>query len=97
MAIRQKKKVLEILYTQFKEFELPLDIEHKSYVSIVGPRKSLNAISIKRSFKAWKYALLALRTQYPDLTKKPEPPAVKEAPKPSGLEALRAAKEANDE
>jgi hypothetical protein len=82
MAVRQKQLVLNTAYKHFKEFELPLDIDYKSYVNIVGPKDAVHAISVKRSFKAWKYLLHALKLKHPDLGKKPEPvPAPKPAPK----------------
>lgn len=83
MAVRVKQTVLDIAYKQFKEFELPLDIEYKSYTGIVGAKEALSPPSVKRSFKAWKYLLHALKKHHPDLVKKPEPkPAPKPAPKP---------------
>ena len=78
MAVRQKQKVLDITSAQFKDFGLPLDIEYKSYVEIVGPKESIDAISIKRSFKAWKYVLHALKVKHPELME-----ALKPAPKPA--------------
>jgi hypothetical protein len=82
MAVRQKQLVLNTAYKHFKEFELPLDIDYKSYVNIVGPKDAVHAISVKRSFKAWKYLTHALKLKHPDLGKKPEPvPAPKPAPK----------------
>lgn len=93
-----------MLHTHFEEFELPLDIEYKSYLQIVGQRTALSPVAIKRSFKAWKYALVALKREYPDLGKKkaPTPPPVVESPveKPeplSGLEALKAASKAKSD
>jgi len=73
MAVRQKQLVLDIAYKHFKEFELPLDIEYKSYMNIVGPKEALHAISVKRSFKAWKYLLHALKVAHPDLLEPPKP------------------------
>ena len=94
MAVRQKQLVLDTAYKHFKEFELPLDIDYKSYVNIVGPKEAIHAISVKRSFKAWKYLTHALKLKHPDLGKKPEPapapkpaPKAKEAPKPSSKAA----------
>ena len=94
MAVRQKQLVLDTAYKHFKEFELPLDIDYKSYVNIVGPKEAIHAISVKRSFKAWKYLLHALKVKHPELGKKPEPapapkpaPKAKEAPKPSSKAA----------
>ena len=82
MAVRQKQLVLETAYKHFKEFELPLDIDYKSYMNIVGPKEAIHAISVKRSFKAWKYLTHALKLKHPDLGRKPEPaPAPKPAPK----------------
>ena len=99
MAVRQKQLVLETAYKHFKEFELPLDIDYKSYMNIVGPREAIHAISVKRSFKAWKYLLHALKLKHPDLGKKPEPaPAPKPAPEPTKdpLEALSKAASAEE-
>ena len=94
MAVRQKQLVLDTAYKHFKEFELPLDIDYKSYMNIVGPKEAIHAISVKRSFKAWKYLLHALKVKHPELGKKPEPapapkpaPKAKEAPKPSSKAA----------
>ena len=82
MAVRQKQLVLDTAYKHFKEFGLPLDIDYKSYMQIVGPKEAIHAISVKRSFKGWKYLLHALKIKHPDLGKKPEPvPAPKPAPK----------------
>jgi hypothetical protein len=82
MAVRQKQKVLDIAYAQFKKHGLALDIDYKEYAKVVGPQDALHAISVKRSFKAWKYLLHALKVKHPDLGKKPEPaPAPKPAPK----------------
>tara|TARA_Y100000385_G_scaffold162825_1_gene168789 strand:+ start:346 stop:657 length:312 start_codon:yes stop_codon:yes gene_type:complete len=82
MAVRVKQTVLDIAYKHFKEFELPLDIEYKAYTNIVGAKEALSPPSVKRSFKAWKYLLHALKKHHPDLGKKPEPaPAPKPAPK----------------
>jgi hypothetical protein len=94
MAVRQKQLVLDTAYKHFKEFELPLDIDYKSYMNIVGPKDAIHAISVKRSFKAWKFLTHALKLKHPDLGKKPEPapapkpaPKAKEAPKPSSKAA----------
>jgi len=90
MAVRQKQAILNTAYKQFKEFELPLDIEYKNYVDIVGPRQAIHPISVKRSFKSWKYILHALRLNYPELSQAPvvvsEPPAPE--PKSDPLAAL---------
>jgi len=91
MAVRQKQLVLDTAYKHFKEFELPLDIDYKSYMNIVGPKDAIHAISVKRSFKAWKFLTHALKLKHPELGKKPEPvPAPKPAPEPKKdpLEAL---------
>jgi hypothetical protein len=100
MAVRQKQKVLDTAYTHFKEFGLPLDIEYKSYVNIVGPKEALHVISIKRSFKAWKYLLHALRIKHPDLREKapaPKPTTPKPAPKPKAAPSKPAKAEAKSE
>jgi hypothetical protein len=92
MAVRVKKTVLDIAYKHFSEFGLPLNIEYKAYASIVGPKEALSAPSVKRSFKAWKYVLHALKKNYPDLVKKSEPkPAPPKAPKPAPKAAVKPA------
>jgi hypothetical protein len=99
MAVRQKQLVLDIAYKHFKEFELPLDIDYKSYMNIVGPKDAIHAISVKRSFKAWKFLTHALKLKHPELGKKPEPaPAPKPAPEPKKdpLEALSKAAPAEE-
>ena len=104
MAVRQKQKVLDIAYKHFKDFELPIDIEYKSYVDIIGAKDAVHAISVKRSFKAWKYLLHALKKHHPDLMKKPEPapkpapkPTPKPAPKPKAAPSKPAKAEAKSE
>lgn len=100
MAVRQKQKVLDTAYTHFKEFGLPLDIEYKSYVNIVGPKEALHVISVKRSFKAWKYLLHALKIKHPDLREKapaPKPTTPKPAPKPKAAPSKPAKAEAKSE
>jgi len=99
MAVRQKQLVLDTAYKHFKEFELPLDIDYKSYMNIVGPKDAIHAISVKRSFKAWKFLTHALKLKHPELGKKPEPvPAPKPAPEPKKdpLEALSKAAPAEE-
>jgi hypothetical protein len=92
MAIRQKQTVLNIAIKHFKEFGLPLDIDFKSYTAIVGPREALHPISVKRSFKAWKYLTHAVRVQCPELEDKPAPkPAPSKAPKPKSKGAVKPA------
>jgi len=84
MAIRQKQAVLDIVIKQFKEFGLPLDIDYKSYTTIVGPSEAIHPMSVKRSFKAWKYVTHAIRLKCPELANKPEPiPEPVEPPKPA--------------
>ena len=105
MAVRQKQQVLDMAYEHFKEFELPLDIDYRAYVSIVGARNAIHPISVKRSFKAWKYVLHALKITHKDLSVKPViVPAPPPAPKPVkdplaalGKTANTAEKEMNDE
>jgi len=79
MAVRQKQKVLDIAYGHFKEHKLPLDVDYKTYMAKVGSADALHAISVKRSFKAWKYLLHALKLKHPDLMEAPKP---QPAPKP---------------
>mgnify|MGYP000544655462 FL=1 len=84
MAVRQKQKVLDIAYAHFKEHKLPLDIDYKTYMAKVGSAEALHAISVKRSFKAWKYLLHALKLKHPDLMEAPKPtPALKPKAAPS--------------
>ena len=92
MAIRQRQTVLNIAIKHFKEFGLPLDIDFKSYTAIVGPREALHPISVKRSFKAWKYLTHAVRVPCPELGDKPAPkPAPSKAPKPAPKAAVKPA------
>ena len=95
MAVRVKKTVLETAYKHFKEFELPLDIDYKSYSLIIG-RGSIHPMTVKRSFKAWKYLTHALRVKYPELSvPKPAPkPTPKPAPKPKAAPSKPAPKAA---
>ena len=86
MGLRAKRTVLEIAAHHFKEFNLPLTIEHKDYVAIVGVKMAVNAISVKRSFKKWSVLLHALRKHYPELAEAP-----KSAPKPEPAVATKAA------
>ena len=79
MAVRQKQKVLDIAYEHFKDHKLSLDVDYKTYMAKVGSADALHAISVKRSFKAWKYLLHALKLKHPDLMEAPKP---KPAPKP---------------
>lgn len=106
MAVRQKQQVLDMAYQHFKEFELPLDIDYRAYVSIVGARNAIHPISVKRSFKAWKYVLHALKITHKDLSVKPvivptpPPPAAEPAKDPLAAlskAANKAEKEMNDE
>ena len=83
MAIRQKQVVLDIAIKHFTEFGLPLDIDYKSYTAIVGPREAIHPMSVKRSFKAWKYLVHAVRLKCPELAEKPKPePVPSKEPKP---------------
>ena len=80
MGVRAKTTVLATLEKHFLDFELPLDIDQKSYMSIVGTQ-AVSVISIKRSFKAWKYAMVALRRRLRVVT-----PEIKPAPQPTLLD-----------
>ena len=100
MAMRQKQAVLNLALKHFEEFGLPLDIDFKTYTAIVGPREAIHAMSVKRSFKAWKYLLHAvninLRQQAPKpepkVVPKPEPkPVTPKAPKPAPKAAVKPA------
>ena len=83
MAIRQKKTVLDLAVKHFTEFGLPLDIDYKSYATIVGPTEAIAPMSVKRSFKAWKNLVHAVRVKCPELVNKPVPaPEPIKPPKP---------------
>ena len=94
--IRSKKaQVLDKVVKHFTEFKLPLDIEYKAYVAIVG-RDSISPATLKRNFKQWKYILRHLSLHYPELSQKPVvKPAVKpvqaSTPKPSPKPAVKPA------
>ena len=94
MAVRQKQKVLDIAYAHFKEHKLPLDIDYKTYMAKVGSAEALHAISVKRSFKAWKYLLHALKLKHPDLMEAPKPTP---APKPKAAPSKPAKAEEKSE
>lgn len=82
MGVRAKQSILDKTAKHFKDFDLPLDIDHKSYVTIVGAKVATSAIEVKRSFKAWKYLLHAIRKNQPRIVKAPTPaPAPAPAPK----------------
>jgi len=91
MGLRAKKMVLEVAYEQFKEFDLPLTIEYKKYVEVVGAKMAISVPSVKRSFKKWSILLHALRKHYPDLVKAPKPAP---APKPAAAPEVAPAKPA---
>jgi hypothetical protein len=83
MAMRQKQAVLNLALKHFEEFGLPLDIDFKTYTAIVGPREAIHAMSVKRSFKAWKYLLHAVNINFSQQAPKPKPePKVVPAPEP---------------
>ena len=68
----------------YKVHKLPLDIDYKSYMTKLGSAESIHKISVKRSFKAWKYLLHALKVKHPELMEAPKPkPAPKAKPAPS--------------
>jgi hypothetical protein len=94
MAVRQKQKVLDIAHEHFEKHKLPLDVDYKTYLAKVGPTDALHAISVKRSFKAWKYLLHALKVKHPELMEAPKP---KPAPKPKAAPSKPAKAEAKSE
>ena len=94
MGVRAKTTIVEKAAKHFKEFELPLDIEYKSYLTIVGPKEAVSAIQVKRSFKAWKYLLLAVKKYHPELMA--PKPAPKAAPKPASKPAPKAASKSKE-
>lgn len=90
MGLRAKRTVLEMASQHFKEFGLPLTIDHKDYVVAVGSKIAISAISVKRSFKKWSVLLHALRKHYPELVEAPKP-APAPAPAPKSAAAPKAA------
>lgn len=94
MGLRAKRTVLEIASQQFKEFRLPLTIDHKDYVAAVGPKMAISATSVKRSFKKWNVLLHALRKHYPELVEPPKPVPV---PKPAAAPKAASAKSVKEE
>tara|TARA_A200000159_G_scaffold164125_1_gene192579 strand:- start:366 stop:710 length:345 start_codon:yes stop_codon:yes gene_type:complete len=83
MAVRQKQAIIDKAVKHFSDFNLPLTIDYKSYAQIIG-REAISPISVKRSFKAWKYLTHALKLRHPELGKAPTPkPAPKPAPEPA--------------
>ena len=94
MAVRQKQKVLDIAHEHFKKHNLSLDVDYKTYMAKVGPAEALHAISVKRSFKAWKYLLHALKLKHPELMEAPKP---KPAPKPKAAPSKPAKAEEKSE
>ena len=94
MAVRQKQKVLDIAHEHFKKHNLSLDVDYKTYMAKVGPTEALHAISVKRSFKAWKYLLHALKLKHPELMEAPKP---KPAPKPKAAPSKPAKAEEKSE
>lgn len=91
MGLRAKQTVLQQAAQHFKEFKLPLTIEHKEYVAIVGSKMAINAVSVKRSFKKWSVLLHALKKHYPELVEQPKPAP---APKPAAAPKAAPAKSA---
>ena len=91
MGLRAKQTVLQQAAQQFKEFKIPLTIDHKEYVAIVGSKMAINAVSVKRSFKKWSILLHALRKHYPELAEQPKPAP---APKPAAAPKAAPAKSA---
>ena len=93
MGVRAKQTILDKTAKHFKDFDLPLDIDHKSYVAIVGHKVATSAIEVKRSFKAWKYLLLAIKKSQPRIIKTPTPapaPTSKEKSTPKAKPAPKA-------
>ena len=69
-----------MLEKHFLDFELPLNIDQKSYMKIVG-QEAVGVVAIKRSFKQWKYATHALRARMRVVNKE-----IKPAPQPTLLD-----------
>lgn len=81
MGIRNRRAVLEIAVQHFTEFKIPLNVDYKEYVAIVGKQMALKTTSVKRSFKRWPILLKAVGKAMPPAPPKPAPkPAAKPAP-----------------
>ena len=89
---RLRQIVTEKLVLQFKDWELPRDIDYKSYCSIVD--RPITPIEIKRSYYNWKIAVQSVANVAPEIFKKKPAPAPKAAPKADPLAKLSQAAKA---
>ena len=94
---RLRRAVSEKLAVQFKEWELPKDIDYKSYCGIVD--KPVTPKEIQKSFYNWRTAVHSVtivdRTVF---APKPKAAPKKEAPKPAPKkEPAKKVEKKNDE
>jgi len=72
MGLRDKTTVLNTAVKHFQEFELPLDISQKAYMQILGS-SAIHPISVKRSFKVWKYLVRGVEIRLSQIKPEPKP------------------------
>lgn len=89
---RMRRQVTAKLVPQFRDWELPRDIDYKSYCGIVD--KPVLPIEIQKSYYNWKTAVLSVAKTAPEIFKKKPAPAPKAAPKADPLEKLSQAAKA---
>lgn len=81
---RLRQQAAQILNRQFREWGLPLDIDYKTYTTIVD--RPITPHHIKKSFYNWRTAVHSVRlTGYQEPTYTPEP--APEPVKPASAEA----------
>lgn len=90
MTARHRKEILETLYQDFKDYNLPADITFAGYLQITGKGPMRRAI--KKNYNTWPRVMKGLLMAYPDLFEDtPEVVEVKEptpAPEVDPLAAL---------
>ena len=89
---RLRQLVTAKLVPQFKDWELPRDIDYKSYCGIVD--KPITPMEIRKSYYNWKVAVQSVANAAPELFIKKPAPAPKAAPKADPLEKLSQAAKA---
>lgn len=65
MRARFKSELIELLYKDFKEYNIPCDVTMDSYLAISG--RGIMRRAIRKSFKTWPRTLSALLSKYPEL------------------------------
>ena len=89
---RLRQLVTNKLVPQFRDWELPRNIDYKSYCSIVD--KPVTPMEIKKSYYNWKIAVMSVANVAPEIFKKKPAPEPKAAPKADPLEKLSQAAKA---